>query len=366
VFKSYRNPLLGAATFLVFGASLCTSGAASANTVAQVSNSTVFVSRNEYNNNLNFYWQAVGSPNWSSAEQVAAAPNAQSDPAVAQVGNSTVIAVQGTNGLDYYWQAVGSPSWSQPQLVSTAATQGTPSIAQSGQATVIAALTSSGQIDFFYQGIGGSTWSQAQQVTGPAASGSPAGTYGEPSITQVGDSTEIAATGPNGTLWMFWQQIGTTKWHSEQVGGSYLTYTKPAIAQVGEQTVIAVGVDSALDTYTQTIGGTAWTPYQVASSEDGFGDPSITQVGNSEAIAAYNFELNSQGQSVTALWSYVETPAGNPAIPYQVSAYAPVWAHGDPTIADVNGSAVIGVPQTNGTGLFYWESGWNWHPETVG
>lgn len=83
--------------------------------------------------------------------------------------------------------------------------------------------------------------------------------------------------------------------------------------------MIAVGVDSALETYTQTIGLTAWTPYQVATSEDGFNSPSITQVGNSEVIAAYAFELNSQGQSVTALRSYVETPVG-----------------------------------------------WNWHPETVG
>jgi len=365
VLKSYRNPLLGAAAFLALGASLCTSGPASANAVAQVSNATVFVSTDEYNTSLDFYWQAIGSPNWGGAEQVAAPGNAQSDAAVAQVANSTVIAVQGPNGLDYYWQAVGSPNWSQPQLVSTVATRGTPDIAQAGQSTVIAAQTQSGQIDFFYQGIGGSTWSPAQQVTGPA-SGSPAGSYGQPSIAQVGNSTEIAATGPNGTLWMFWQQIGTTKWNAEQVGSPDQIYTNPAIAQVGEQTVIAVGVNDALDTYTQTIGGTTWTPYQVATSEDGFYDPSITQVGNDEVIADYNAELNSAGQAVTALWSYVETPVGNPAVAYQVAPYAPLWSHGDPTIADVDGSAVIGVPRVDGSGLFYWESGWNWHPETVG
>ena len=365
MFKNYRNLLLGAATFLVFGASFCTSGAAGANVVAQVSNSSVFAATDSNNGSLNFYWQAVGSPNWSPAEHVAAA-GTSSAAAVAQVANSTVIAVQGASGLDYYWQAVGSPTWSQAQVVASGdATQGNPSIAQVGQSTVIAAQTPSGQINFYYQPIGSSTWSPAQQVTG-SASGSPAGTYGDPSITQVGNATVIAATGPGGTLWMFWQQIGTAKWHAEPVGGQNLTYTQPSVAQVGQETVIAVGVGTALDTYSQTIGGTTWTPYQVATSEDGFHNPSITQVGNSEAIAAYSDELNSQGQPVTALWSYVETPTGNPAIPYQVSPYVPLWAHGDPTIADVNGSAVIGVPQTNGTGLFYWESGWNWHPETVG
>ena len=369
MFKSYRNPLLGAAAFVVFGASFCTAGPASANTVAQVSNSTVFASTDDNNTSLNFYYQPIGSPNWSSAEQVAAPGNAQSDAAVAKAANSTVIAVQGANGLDYYWQAIGSPTWSKAQLVAAGgATQGNPAIAQVGQSTVIAAQTPSGQINFYYQGIGDSNWSPAQQVTG-SASGSPAGTlnnpYGDPSITQVGNSTVIAATGPNQTLWMFWQQIGTSQWHAEQVGG-VSNFTNPSVAQVGQDTVIAVGADSALDTFTQPIGATGWTPYQVATSEDGFNSPSITLVGNSEVIAAYAFELNSQAQSVTALWSYVETPAGNPAVPYQVSPYVPLWAHGDPTIADVNGSAVIGVAQTNGTGLFYWESGWNWHPETVG
>jgi hypothetical protein len=366
VFKSYRYLVLGAATILVFSASLCTSGTASANAVVQVGNSSVFAATDENNASLNFYYEPIGSPNWSTAEQVAGPGNASSDAAVAQVGNSAVIAVQGANGLDYYWQAIGSPNWSPAQQVARVdVTQGDPAIAQVGQSTVIAAQTPSGQINFYYQGIGSSTWSPAQQVTG-SASGSPAGTYGDPSITQVGNATVIAATGPGGTLWMFWQQIGTAKWHAEQVGNGNLIYTKPSVAQVGQQTVIAVGVDSALDTFTQTIGLTTWTPYQVATSEDGFHDPSITQVGNSEVIAAYSDELNSQGQSVTALWSYVEPQVGNPAIPYQVSAYAPLWVHGDPTIADVNGGAVIGVPLTSGTGLFYWESGWNWHPETVG
>jgi len=59
VFKSYKSPLLGAGAFLVLGASLCTSGPASANATVQVSNATVFVSTDEYNTSLNFYWQAI-------------------------------------------------------------------------------------------------------------------------------------------------------------------------------------------------------------------------------------------------------------------------------------------------------------------
>ena len=76
-------------------------------------------------------------------------------------------------------------------------------------------------------------------MTGPA-SGSPSGTfrnpYSDPSITQVGNSVVIAAAGPNETLWMFWQQIGTSGWHAEQVPASYVL-GQPSVAQVGQSTV---------------------------------------------------------------------------------------------------------------------------------
>jgi hypothetical protein len=367
VFKSHGSLLLGAATFLAFGTSAFTSGAADANVVAGVGTSSVLAATDFNNGSLDFYWEAAGSPSWSTAEHVAGQGTTSSFAAVAQVGNSSVIAAQGPSGLDFYWQAIGSPTWSPAQVVAGVdATQGTPAIAQVGQSTVIAAQTPSGQINFYYQPIGSPTWSKPQQVTG-SASGSPAGTYGYPSVTQVGNAAVIVAQGPGATLWMFWQQIGTAKWTGEKVAGANSTDTQPSVAQVGQSTVIAAGGDNTLYTYSQPIGGTTWTPDAVTTDSEGFHDPSITQVGNAAVVAVYRDELNSQSQIETSLYSYVSTPIGNATwTPHQVTQYGPFNGGGDPTIAQVDGSAVIGVPLSNGTGLFYWESGWNWHPETVG
>jgi hypothetical protein len=367
VFKSHGSLLLGAATFLAFGTSAFTSGAADANVVAGVGTSSVLAATDFNNGSLDFYWEAAGSPSWSTAEHVAGQGTTSSFAAVAQVGNSSVIAAQGPNGLDFYWQAIGSPTWSPAQVVAGVdATQGTPAIAQVGQSTVIAAQTPSGQINFYYQPIGSPTWSKPQQVTG-SASGSPAGTYGYPAVTQVGNAAVIVAQGPGATLWMFWEQIGSAKWTAEKVAGANSTDTQPSVAQVGQSTVIAAGGDNTLYTYSQPIGGTTWTPDAVTTDSEGFHDPSITQVGNAAVVAVYRDELNSQSQIQTSLYSYVSTPIGNATwTPHQVTQYGPFNGGGDPTIAQVDGSAVIGVPLSNGTGLFYWESGWNWHPETVG
>ena len=38
-----------------------------------------------------------------------------------------------------------------------------------------------------------------------------------PSVAQVGDSTVIAAPGPDGSLLFYWQPIGSQQWNPEQV-----------------------------------------------------------------------------------------------------------------------------------------------------
>jgi hypothetical protein len=37
------------------------------------------------------------------------------------------------------------------------------------------------------------------------------------SVAQVGNSSVIAAVGDDGSLWFYWQTIGTVPWNSEQV-----------------------------------------------------------------------------------------------------------------------------------------------------
>ena len=40
---------------------------------------------------------------------------------------------------------------------------------------------------------------------------------GWPSVAQVGDSTVIAASDPDGNLLFYWQPIGSQQWNLEQV-----------------------------------------------------------------------------------------------------------------------------------------------------
>jgi hypothetical protein len=60
--------------------------------VAQVGDSSVIAVQGP-GDNLVFYWQPIGGQQWNR-ELVAGAPLAASPPSVAQVGNSSVIAVQ--------------------------------------------------------------------------------------------------------------------------------------------------------------------------------------------------------------------------------------------------------------------------------
>jgi hypothetical protein len=47
-------------------------------------------------------------------------------------------------------------------------------------------------------------------------------------------SAVIAATGPDNSVWFYWQTIGAPPpWNAEQVAGPGTTFSGPSIAQVG-------------------------------------------------------------------------------------------------------------------------------------
>jgi gamma-glutamyl-gamma-aminobutyrate hydrolase PuuD len=63
-----------------------------------------------------FYWQTIGGVSWHP-ELVAPNGTVFSPPSVKQVGNSSVIAVEGpVNSLRFYWQTIGGVPW-HPELV---------------------------------------------------------------------------------------------------------------------------------------------------------------------------------------------------------------------------------------------------------
>jgi len=80
---------------------------------------------------------------------------------VAQVGDSSVIAVQGPgNSLVFYWQPIGSQQWNQEIVRDPGFTFGAPSVAQVGNSSVIAVEGPDASLVFYWQPIGSQQWNR--------------------------------------------------------------------------------------------------------------------------------------------------------------------------------------------------------------
>jgi hypothetical protein len=132
------------------------------------------------------------------------------NPAVAQSGNSAVIAASGTDGLDFYWQPIGGSGWNHQQVAGSLTTGSPPSIAQFPNSTVITSLGPNSSVDFYWQPIGCSGWNH-QQVAPPGIG------FNISSIAQSGTSSVIVADGPNVGQRFYWQPIGGSGWHCQVV-----------------------------------------------------------------------------------------------------------------------------------------------------
>ena len=70
---------------------------------------------------------------------------------------------------------------------------------------------------------------------------------------------KVVGSGPNSSLYFYWQAIGTKPWHPELVSPSNTTFSAPSVAQVGNSAVVAAqGHEDSLDFYWQTIGTEPW------------------------------------------------------------------------------------------------------------
>ena len=67
-------------------------------------------------------------------------------------------------------------------------------------------------------------------------------------VTQVGDSSVIAAQGIGNSLQFWWQPIGSRQWNQEVVAGAGSgAFSAPSVAQVGNSSVIAAqGIGNSL------------------------------------------------------------------------------------------------------------------------
>ena len=333
--------------------------AADANVIAHVGGSTVMVSVGS--GTLEFYWKQDGSSTWHPERVPSNVPVVTNSPAVAQVGNSSVIAAEGTDGsLQFYWQAIGSPRWADEQVAGPGTTTGAPEIAQVGNSSVIAAPGPNGTIDYYYQPIGAARWSPVQIVSN--ASEAPRSGYGWPSIAQVGSATVIVAQGPSASLWRFSQPIGSPTWSAQEVAGKDSTYTRPSVTQMKDQgvdyTLVAAGSRNQEFEYEQAVGEKEWGWNYVNSDlPEGANDASVVQVGNDMVLTEYEQQRTSTGEVQNALWSYTQIISTTTWKRVQVTPWGGLPGGSDPGVAADGNEPVLGVALPNGGGLFYWISG---------
>jgi hypothetical protein len=255
--------------------------------------------------------------------------------ALAWTGSSVVIAaVDNAGDLHYWWQQADKTSWNQ-ETVATGLGLGSPAIAWTGSSVVIAAVDRKGDLYYWWQQADKTGWNQETVATGLALGGA----FGQPAIAWAGVSVVIAAAASgaeSNSLYFWWQQADTTRWHQETVvtneAGFMGVYRAPAIAWTGSSVVIAAADQVGnlyywwqWDPFGIGIEGFGpplfpqppWNKETVASVPGGFNQPAIAWTGSSVIIAA----VDSTGtlhywwqQANTTPWNG-ETVALNPLPP---------------------------------------------------
>jgi hypothetical protein len=239
----------------------------SAPSIAQFNGNYICIAAQGANNSLMLYWQLIGGTGWQP-QTVATADNAFSAPSLAQIDNSACIAVQGPgNSLDFYWQAMGGPGWpgtgwNKETVVGADWTFSAPSLAQVGNSSCIAAQGPDDELLFYWQTIGSPIpWSPGETVAGLPLAGS------APSLAQIGNSACIAAQSPDNALTFYSQTIGANTWNTEILAVANTTFSAPSLAQIGNSACIAVqGSSNSITFYWQTIGANTWNPETVPLS----------------------------------------------------------------------------------------------------
>ena len=130
----------------------------SAPSLAQVGNASAITAQGP-KDQLMFYWQTIDTTPWHGS--ALAGTGTVTTPAIAQIRDSTVIvAVDANANLYYYWQTIDTKQWHPEQAGTVDDKQVTPSVAQVGNSSAIAVPLSdaTGAITLFWQKIDTTPW----------------------------------------------------------------------------------------------------------------------------------------------------------------------------------------------------------------
>jgi hypothetical protein len=314
-------------------------------------------------NSLDYYFNALNSPDWNKLS-IAGAGAAYSSPAVVQRpnGETNVVVAGSNNSLDYYMNAFGSPSWGKLTAAGANSATSDPAVIQrrdgSGNVTEtdVASTSSDGSANYYYNGTGSPTWGKIPITVPNAAGSSPAvaqrpngetdvvireadgalgyyfnapGSGGWGRLTIAGSSsaisspsvvqrpngeTDVVVLGQNNSLDYYFNAVGSPTWGKLTIDGVNSAYSRPAIIQrrdsggnVAETDVVVVGLDHRLSYYFNTTGSSTWGKLTIAGAGAAFSSPAVVQRPNGETDVAVvgpsnslDYYFNSSGSST---WS---------------------------------------------------------------
>lgn len=343
-------------------------------------------------------------------------------PAAASTG-SVMIAASQANGLYFDWQTDGTSGWNQ-ELVASGSWYPPGFTVQSNGNDLIAAVNATTYaLYFFWQQYGTSTWN-AEQVSAPGtANAEPVSlavqnpqSAGQPAVVAIVAANDVS-DGNTPSFTYYYQNVGTSPWHSESLPGGYDGQTDPEVSVAPNNTILVTFAAGAITGTAATDGfwvdqqpylSSSWSDLQINT---GFAtsNPQIVEQSSGNLIVAAD---NAESGGTDFFWSpaddldswygeTVSTAAGSgeydgvdmaddPAeskiavtapngscddvflqaygtSPWNSTQLACPGVDGVPQIAaESTGGLVATDENNNGQVTFSWQDGsGKWHPETV-
>jgi hypothetical protein len=129
-------------------------------------------------------------------------------------------------------------------------------------------------------------WRNARTLIFTALLALCAGLLGAAPASATPGYVEIAVQGANESLWVYWQQDGTSTWYSHEVAGEWTTSSPPVleIQPNGNAAIAAAGPEGALDFYWGPVAGTSWHD-EVAAPDDSVCNVCTPALGTQRALS---------------------------------------------------------------------------------
>ena len=313
---------------------------------------------------LSVYELKAGAANWVDGF-ASAGKSVVSQPAIAGAdGYGYAVACQGPNNRLNVYEELGTMGWTSDPVPGTGIAYSAPAATIFDGKLWVFVEGPNNSLDLYWQTLGSTVWSSAVAIAGTGT------TFTAPAVTTTAGGLNVATEGPSNTLDFYWESTGSFTFHLEQVASSG-TESAPSIAsQYGKTWITAEGTGNDLDVYWQTQDQSTWNPISTSAADgDIFSTPVITDTPTGPGLA-----VAAEGPSgaVEALWQsgagsttfHLEQVAGSGSTSVGPGVASVPHLYTDPV---ANPQTFVAVQGAGHKLNVYWQTqGTNtWHPVLV-